>query len=199
MSSAVLPVKIIPGKVKAIPGLTNFCSPSRRNHCSPSPRNRVHLQPGMIFTFTPESRSPCPGIPSRKKRVTGVFRGASQLRRNDYEHARFQPGDKSTTRGFVKQAARKRWTEASNLLGFRKFEGFAIDRTAQSEGQPSDVPRSCHVRYAVCSSVRPRRTLLLSQAECLTGYLPCSENNDFRFTAKYTPARTGFTVGTPAL
>lgn len=26
-------------------------------------RNRVHLQPGMIFTFTPESRSPSPGIP----------------------------------------------------------------------------------------------------------------------------------------
>ena len=37
-------------------------SPSRRNHCSPSARNRVRLHPGIVFTFTPESCSPCPGI-----------------------------------------------------------------------------------------------------------------------------------------
>jgi len=55
-------VKNIPGIAKTIPGLGENCSPSRRNRCSPSARNPIHLHPGIVFAFTPESRSPCPGI-----------------------------------------------------------------------------------------------------------------------------------------
>jgi hypothetical protein len=62
MSSAATPVKNIPVNAKAIPGLGENCSPSPRNHCSPSARNPVRLHPGTLFTFTPESFSPCPGI-----------------------------------------------------------------------------------------------------------------------------------------
>ena len=62
MSSAVVPVKNIPGIVKAIPGAGENRSPSHRNHCSPSARNSVRLHPGTLFTFTPESRSTSPGI-----------------------------------------------------------------------------------------------------------------------------------------
>jgi hypothetical protein len=64
MSSAAVPVKNIPGIVKAIPGSGENRSPSRRNRCSPSARNPVRLHPGMLFTFTPESFSPSPGIRS---------------------------------------------------------------------------------------------------------------------------------------
>ena len=63
MSSAVLPVEIIPGKVKAIPGGDDFLFTFPPESLFTFARKRVHLQPGMIFTFTPESRSPCPGIP----------------------------------------------------------------------------------------------------------------------------------------
>src|ERR1700686_5236584 len=52
----------IPGNAKAIPGSGENRSPSRRNRCSPSARNPVRLHPGIVFAFTPESRSPCPGI-----------------------------------------------------------------------------------------------------------------------------------------
>jgi hypothetical protein len=48
--------------VKTIPGYCEKRSPSRRNHCSPSARNLVRLHSGTLFTFTPESRSPSPGI-----------------------------------------------------------------------------------------------------------------------------------------
>jgi hypothetical protein len=64
MSSAAMPFKNIPGIVKAIPGSGENCSPSHRNRCSPSTRNPVRLHPGMLFTFTPESFSPSPGIRS---------------------------------------------------------------------------------------------------------------------------------------
>ena len=47
---------------KAIPGLGENRSSSRRNHCSRSARNPVRLHPGTLFAFTPESRSPSPGI-----------------------------------------------------------------------------------------------------------------------------------------
>jgi hypothetical protein len=43
---------------------TKNCSPSRRNHCSRSARNPVRLHSGIVFAFTPKSRSPCPGIRS---------------------------------------------------------------------------------------------------------------------------------------
>src|SRR5579863_6917503 len=62
MSSAAVPVEIIPGIAKAIPGSGENRSPSRRNHCSPSARNRVRLHPGTLFAFTPESCSSSPGI-----------------------------------------------------------------------------------------------------------------------------------------
>jgi hypothetical protein len=62
MSSATVPVENIPGIVKAIPGSGENRSPSRRNRCSPSARNPVRLHPGIVFTFTPESFSPSPGI-----------------------------------------------------------------------------------------------------------------------------------------
>jgi len=62
MSSAAVPVEIIPGIAKAIPGSGENRSPSRRNPCSRSARNPVRLHPGTLFAFTPESRSPCPGI-----------------------------------------------------------------------------------------------------------------------------------------
>jgi hypothetical protein len=71
MSSAAVPVENIPGIVKAIPGSGENRSPSRRNRCSPSARNPVRLHPGTLFTFTPESFSPSPGIrtsPGRVKR-----------------------------------------------------------------------------------------------------------------------------------
>ena len=48
--------------MKTIPGCCENRSPSPRNHCSPSARNPVRLHPGTFFTFTPESRSPSPGI-----------------------------------------------------------------------------------------------------------------------------------------
>jgi len=63
MSSAVVPVEIIPDSSwKRFRGSAKNRSPSRRNRRSPSARNPVHLRPGTLFTFTPESRSPCPGI-----------------------------------------------------------------------------------------------------------------------------------------
>jgi hypothetical protein len=57
MSSAAVPVKNIPGIVKAIPGSGENRSPSRRNRWNP-----VRLHPGVVFAFAPESFSPCPGI-----------------------------------------------------------------------------------------------------------------------------------------
>ena len=65
MSSAAVPVEIIPGFAKAIPGSGENRSHSRRNHCSPSARNRVRLRPGTLFAFTPEYCSPSPGIGDR--------------------------------------------------------------------------------------------------------------------------------------
>ena len=62
MSSAAVPFKNIPGNANAIPGSGENRSPSRRNRCSPSARNPVRLHPGIVFTFAPESFSPCPGI-----------------------------------------------------------------------------------------------------------------------------------------
>src|SRR5579864_7947653 len=62
MSSVLCRRKNIPGIVNAIPGSDENRSPSRRNRCSPSARNPVRLHPGIVFTFTPESFSPCPGI-----------------------------------------------------------------------------------------------------------------------------------------
>ena len=62
MSSATMPLENIPGIVKAIPGSDENCSPSPRNRCSPSARNPFRLHPGIVFTFTPESFSPSPGI-----------------------------------------------------------------------------------------------------------------------------------------
>jgi hypothetical protein len=56
--------KNIPGIAKTIPGSGENRSPSRRNRCSPSARNPVRLHPGIVFAFTPESFSPCPGIRS---------------------------------------------------------------------------------------------------------------------------------------
>ena len=72
MSSAAVPVEIIPGIAKAIPGSGENRSPSRRNHCSPSARNRVRLHPGTLFAFTPESRSSSPGI--RRKQEPAPWR-----------------------------------------------------------------------------------------------------------------------------
>jgi hypothetical protein len=51
--------------VKTIPGKAKNRSPSRWNRRSPSARNLVHLRPGTLFTFTPESRSPSSGIRNR--------------------------------------------------------------------------------------------------------------------------------------
>ena len=36
-------------------------------------RNPVRLHPGIVFAFTPESRSPCPGIPSVLKTLLGPW------------------------------------------------------------------------------------------------------------------------------
>jgi hypothetical protein len=72
MSSAATPVKNFPGIANTIPGSGENRSPSRRNHCSRSARNRVRLHPGIVFAFTPESRSPCPGIPSGRD-ITGLM------------------------------------------------------------------------------------------------------------------------------
>jgi hypothetical protein len=69
MSSAAVPVENIPGIVKAIPGSGENRSPSRRNRCSPSARNPVRLHPGTLFTFTPESFSPSPGIRPHRCRL----------------------------------------------------------------------------------------------------------------------------------
>src|SRR5437764_9739127 len=84
MSSAAVPVENIPGIVKAIPGSGENHSPSRRNHCSPSARNPVRLHPGIVFTFTPESFSPSPGIRTladvvelkTEERLEGTFKQA---------------------------------------------------------------------------------------------------------------------------
>jgi hypothetical protein len=62
MSSAAVPVEIIPGSSrKPFRDRTKNRSPSRRNHCSPSARNPVRLHPGTLFAITPEFHSPCPG------------------------------------------------------------------------------------------------------------------------------------------
>jgi hypothetical protein len=62
----------IPGNANAIPGSGENRSPSRRNRCSPSARNPIRLHPGIVFTFAPESFSPCPGI--RNNRAPGHLR-----------------------------------------------------------------------------------------------------------------------------
>ena len=78
MSSAAVPAENFPGIVKAIPGSGENRSPSRRNRCSPSARNPVRLHPGTLFTFTPESFSPSPGI--RNQELNGsVWERAWQL------------------------------------------------------------------------------------------------------------------------
>ena len=82
MSSAAVPVKNIPGIAKAIPGSGENRSPSRRNHCSPSARNPVRLHPGIVFTFTPESFSPCPGI---RTKSYGFSLGALNALRRETE------------------------------------------------------------------------------------------------------------------
>src|SRR5579859_4832112 len=69
--------KNIPGIAKAIPGSGENRSPSRRNHCSPSARNPVRLHPGIVFTFAPESFSPCPGIPTCRQRLSTTFQRLS--------------------------------------------------------------------------------------------------------------------------
>ncbi len=66
--------------VKTIPGCCENRSPSRRNHLSPSARNPVHLRPGTFFTFTPESRSPCPGIRRLARFRRSLFSGVCQRR-----------------------------------------------------------------------------------------------------------------------
>jgi hypothetical protein len=43
----------------------------RPESCSPSARNRVRNHPGTLFDFTPEPRSPSPGIP--KKLIKTIF------------------------------------------------------------------------------------------------------------------------------
>jgi hypothetical protein len=45
-----------------VTNVTTVVARSRRNRRSPSARNPFHLRPGMLFTFTPESRSRSPGI-----------------------------------------------------------------------------------------------------------------------------------------
>jgi hypothetical protein len=53
-----------------IPGQAGKCSAFRPESCSPSSRNRVRDHPGTLFGFTPEPRSPSPGI---RTEVVGVM------------------------------------------------------------------------------------------------------------------------------
>jgi hypothetical protein len=58
------PVENIPGMANAIPGPGEkvfAIAPERR---SPLSRNGVRNQPGIVFGFIPESRSPSPGFPT---------------------------------------------------------------------------------------------------------------------------------------
>jgi hypothetical protein len=70
MSSAAVPFNNIPGIANTIPGSGENCSPSRRNRCSPSARKPVRLHPGIVFAFTPESRSPSSGIRTLDVKLT---------------------------------------------------------------------------------------------------------------------------------
>jgi hypothetical protein len=56
--------------------------------CSPSERNAVRIHNGMVFAFTPESRSPSTGFPSQfdvvwRSRVCAVFGSVLIQMRND--------------------------------------------------------------------------------------------------------------------
>src|SRR5712691_1567205 len=51
-------------KPNSIPGSAERCSASARNPCSASARNGVRNQPGILFGFSPECCSACPGIPT---------------------------------------------------------------------------------------------------------------------------------------
>jgi hypothetical protein len=62
MSSAAVPVENIPRIVKAIPGSSENRSPSVGITVHLQPGITVRLHPGIVFTFTPESFSPSPGI-----------------------------------------------------------------------------------------------------------------------------------------
>jgi FtsP/CotA-like multicopper oxidase with cupredoxin domain len=62
MSSAVYLWKRSGRKPNSIPGSAKKCSASARNPCSPCARNAVRNQPGILFGFTPECCSACPGI-----------------------------------------------------------------------------------------------------------------------------------------
>jgi hypothetical protein len=96
----------IPGIVKAIPGSGENRSPSRRNHCSPSARNPFRLHPGIVFTFTPESFSPSPGI--RMPLELGLFLGCK----------RFGPPNQSKKRTLILDSDQYRYrTFISDISG----------------------------------------------------------------------------------
>jgi hypothetical protein len=55
-------MKIIPGQVEHHSAARQKLFGFRTESCSPSSRKRVRNQPGTLFAFTPESRSPSPGF-----------------------------------------------------------------------------------------------------------------------------------------
>jgi hypothetical protein len=63
-TSCCLPVENIPLQAEHHSGRRAklFAFPPER--CSPSERNAVRIHNGMVFAFTPESRSPSTGFPS---------------------------------------------------------------------------------------------------------------------------------------
>jgi hypothetical protein len=56
--------KTFRSKPNAIPVGEKNCSSSHRNGCSPSDRIAVRNHNGMVFGFTPESRSLSTGLPT---------------------------------------------------------------------------------------------------------------------------------------
>ena len=90
---SVAPVEIIPASSrKPFRDRAKNRSPSRRNHCSQSARNRVHLRPGTLFTFTPESRSPCPGIRKTLQRSTPLSEALTNTEKEMIEAALEETG-----------------------------------------------------------------------------------------------------------
>ena len=72
-------------------------------------------------------------------RIARVLGGASQLGRNQYPNAAFEPRNQAALGSFVKETAGQCRTQASDLCDISQSEGSlsAIIESTQKEGMPS--------------------------------------------------------------
>src|SRR6185437_8230720 len=65
------PVENVPGQAEQRSGAARIVFAFSPDSCSPSARNPVRDQRGILFGFTPESRSPCPGFRTAPREHAG--------------------------------------------------------------------------------------------------------------------------------